>query len=374
MPKPAALIALVCSLLSSTASIATGEVERAGLRSPPSTAKPTDEVRAQAERYFRAGLSLHKLEDFDDAAVAYEASLRLMPTKSALFNLANCHRALHQYVQALESLERLHAEFGDQLVEPMLSKSRAQIQEIRNLTGTLVIETEPTGATVYVNGALQGTTPFDAPVRLKLGAHSIEARLEGYEDKRVAVELLPRAELTTRIVLDKSPDSGDVAARATPPNEGAASPDSPASVTVRPPAPDDDVEAGDVDLTVDDGTLASGPAAGEQPLRPWGWVGLAAGVAAVAVGGGLGLEALRLDDELSQACPQGTCPRNRAVDLERLNRLTSTADVLVGAGTLLAVGGAIVLLWPSQSERETEPTLDVSVSPTGFGVVGRSSW
>src|SRR6187455_2662697 len=77
------------------------------------------DAKADAEKQFRAGVSLQKVDDFDAAIVAFEASLRLHPTKGAWFNLANCLRATHRYPEALNALERLQQDFAGELQDPM---------------------------------------------------------------------------------------------------------------------------------------------------------------------------------------------------------------------------------------------------------------
>ena len=62
-------------------------------------ARPTmAQDKAEAEKHFKAGLTLQKADDFDAAAAAFEKSISLYATKGGLYNLANCYRALHRKV------------------------------------------------------------------------------------------------------------------------------------------------------------------------------------------------------------------------------------------------------------------------------------
>src|SRR6187455_2997685 len=129
--------------------------------------------REDAEKQFRAGVSLQKVEDFEAAIAAFESSLRLYPTKGAWFNLANCLRATHRYPEALTALERLQQDFGSELVDPMRSTAEMQIAELRNLTATLAIEVDQPGADVAIDGRSIGTSPLTNPIRLGLGDHEL---------------------------------------------------------------------------------------------------------------------------------------------------------------------------------------------------------
>lgn len=116
--------------------------------------------RQEAEKHFRAGVSLQKVEDFEAAIAAFESSLRLYPTQSALFNLANCLRATHRYGEALKALEQLDRDYGDQLDVEMRSAVDRQLEELRNLSASLVVQVEQSGAEIWIDGNLVGRSPW----------------------------------------------------------------------------------------------------------------------------------------------------------------------------------------------------------------------
>jgi hypothetical protein len=137
------------------------------------------DAKADARRHFDAGVSLLKAEDYEGAALSFEASLKLYPTKTALFNLANCHKALKRYDEALVALFRLRRDFAGRLDAEMLAETAAIEKEIRNLVGTLAIEVDRPGAAVLVDGREAGTSPLAKPVLLSPGNHEVTARLSG---------------------------------------------------------------------------------------------------------------------------------------------------------------------------------------------------
>jgi tetratricopeptide (TPR) repeat protein len=147
--------------------------------------------KAEAERLFKAGVSLQKAEDFGAAISAFESSLRIHPTKSALFNLANCLQAMHRYPEALSTVEKLERDYGAELVEPMKGRVAIQRAELENLTASLKVEVAPEGAEVRIDGRLVGTAPL-GPLRLTLGDHAIEVSFAGYTTERHNVNLSPR--------------------------------------------------------------------------------------------------------------------------------------------------------------------------------------
>lgn len=312
----------------------------------------TAEAKTQAQRFFQAGVSLQKTEDFEAAIAAYETSLQLFATKSALFNLANCQRAAHRYADAWNSLQRLQSEFGSELVEPMSSTSRAQLEELENLTGLITVETRPSGATVTIDGKPAGVTPWTAPRRVTIGQHSVEAALPGYVPKNNTVRVTPKQALAVVLELDAvaaSPTPAPTApAEPTPPPPNAAAP-----ATGAPPPP----------------TRTEPLAAGPSPAwRTVGWVGMAVGALGIAAGARVGLLALDVDERLREACEAGHCARSFGSDVERLERLTLSANVFIGAGVVLLGTGATLVLWPSASD--SPERLELSLSPNALRIGG----
>jgi len=317
-------------------------------------APPNAETKSQAQRFFAAGVSLQKTEDFEGAIAAYETSLQLFPTKSALFNLANCQRAVHRYADAWNSLQRLQSEFGAELAEPMASTSLAQLEELANLTGLLSIETRPSGATIRVDGKPAGTTPWTNPLRVTIGQHVVQATLDGYALKETPVRVSPRQTLVLALELEAVPQA------------------SPAGAVTPTPAPE---EPQKVNIGSERGTPSSHVVpktetdAGLGPAwRTAGWVGMAAGVVGIAVGARAGLLAIEVDERLQRVCEGSHCARRSGPDIERLERLTTSANVFVGAGVLLVAAGTSLVLWesiPTASEH-----IDVSFGPSSVQVGG----
>jgi hypothetical protein len=62
------------------------------------------------------------------------------------------------------------------------------VQQSQPTTGSLSISTTPSGATVYVDGIYQGTTPLTIP-QLAPGSHTVRLTLTGYSDYSVPVTI-----------------------------------------------------------------------------------------------------------------------------------------------------------------------------------------
>lgn len=311
--------------------------------------------KQDAEKQFRAGVSLQKVEDFEAAIAAFESSLRLYPTKGAWFNLANCLRATHRYPEALTALDRLQQDFGSELVDPMRSTVEMQVAELENLTATLALEVEPPGADIAIDGRSIGTAPLKAPIRLGLGDHEVRVTLEGFETTVVPVNLGPAQAATTQVRLSAVSSPVPVTPTAAPALAPAPASEPPRKV-VPPPEP----------------TAADSEGA---QLKTVGMISTGAGALLLAGGAVTGLLALSMDDDLGDDCVDGHCPPNRADDIDRLEQLTTTTNVLLAVGAVVGVGGAALWLFggssgePAAARRSTPSGHDVGLT-LGPGFVG----
>lgn len=313
-----------------------------GLLVGPVQAGPKED----AEHRFRAGVALQKVEDFGAAIVEYEASLALHPTKSALFNLANCLRATHRYPEALDAFERLQESYGAELDPAMVEVISRHLGELASLTALLVVEVDREGAEVLVDGRHVGTTPLRGPLRLGLGDHLLEVSSPGFETVQERINLGPAERIERRISLEGAPLPRVDGPPPIVPARVWAFPE-PARVPGHPTAP---------------------PAPRPRERRPdvlsaAAWVTIGVGGALLVGGSITGMRAMALDNDLSSACPGGRCPSDRAADIDRLERLALVTDVLLAAGGLASLGG-VGLLVVTRSQREARrfmPTVAVGV-------------
>jgi hypothetical protein len=322
-----------------------------------------------SEKQFNAGLSLQKVEDFDAAIAAYRASVDLHPTRSALFNLANCLRATHRYPEALTILERLNAEYGPLLDEPMRLAVEGQTAELSNLTATLVVEvvaqagTSGTGsgapvvgAQISINDVPVGRTPLAGPIRLGLGSHALGVSHPDYAPVVVELALIGGSESIERVVLRTARASsadGAPSAEAAPPTA--------AEAETRPGSSSEVFRSASRPVVSDAG-------AGSGVLATAGWITAGAGAALLAGGAVTGLLALSVDGELEQVCVAGRCPLDRRHDVERLETLTTTTNVLWGMGLAAGVVGVTLVLLDAEP---AAPPVVLSLAPGFVGLGAR---
>jgi len=162
-----------------------------------------DDAKAEAKGHFEAGLALFKAEKYDAAALELEASVRLYPTKSGLFNLANIYKIQSRYDEAVATIDRLVKEHGGGLDAEMERAVGAMRDEIEKLAARLEISVNPLGAIVAIDGREVGRSPLSAPLRVDPGEHSVRGTLEGFEPAEAKIRVISRETARVALTLER---------------------------------------------------------------------------------------------------------------------------------------------------------------------------
>jgi hypothetical protein len=135
---------------------------------------------AEARRHFERGIHLFDQQDYHGALAEFLRSFELSGRPSVLFNISATYEALHQYPEAVESLERVLAMQG--LAARQRSEGERALSRLRDLLGHVRLSVQPDGARISLDGRTipSGTTV----VPVGPGRHIVEATLEGYQSGR----------------------------------------------------------------------------------------------------------------------------------------------------------------------------------------------
>ena len=301
-----------------------------------SPAAAGDEVdQAAATELFNAGRDMMKRGEYGAACPKLAESVRLQPTVGALAKLGECEEHEHRLVTAYARWQQalnLARGTGDERVgdvERELARLDAIVPKVRVVAqGPL-----PEGTTIRVDAVELGPAGVGVPLPVEAGPHSVQASEPRKVTWSTTVQTAADGATTTVTI----PVLEDAPAPAPPP-------------TPAPPAPP---------------LAAPAPAA---PPSPWPAVGLAAagvGLASVAVGSVLGVEAMHQRDEAG--CPGNVCPGYDAADtLRSAKSAANWSTALFIAGGAL-VGGGISVWWLTRDHGSSA----AAVLFTPGGAVGR---
>jgi hypothetical protein len=307
----------------------------AAAQESPDPAQATEQARA----HFDLGTRLMQNENWEVALGEFERSFELFPTRSALFNMAMCEKALHRYVAALRHFEDWQQRFAAAATEDERRTVSATLDELSRFVGSLAIETTPRGATIRVDGTEVGTTPLADPLMVDAGDHVVEAVLDGHLSAREEVEVEPLADVEMSIALELQP------------------PDVPLPPVGPPPGDETPVESSGVD-------------------QAWFWttagIAVAAGIGGAAAGGiTLGKERdLNALGDRCQANDLDACARGTSLLAEYDDAQLATNVLLFGAGAFAVT--ALILAFVTDfdfGDGETPP-VEVTAGPAGVDAAG----
>ncbi len=203
-----ATVALLCLLCG-----AAGICQETSLATADSSA-----VKDESQKHFKAALSLFKAEKYDAAAMEFEASDRLYPTKTCVFNLANVYKVTSRYNEALTTLDRLEADFGDVLDNAMKDAAQKMRAEINNLVAILEVTSDPGGAMISVDGREAGHSPLPLRIMVDPGSHTVTATIDDRHIEKT-VQVLSRETVAVVLTLPAQEAPLPVAQTQTPPQE-----------------------------------------------------------------------------------------------------------------------------------------------------------
>ena len=143
----------------------------------------------QARKHFGQGLKLYKDGDFDAALVQFERAYAGKPNFKVLYNIAQCHFELRQYVEARDALSRYLKEGAGSIEGERQSAVQNDLAELERRIAHLTVKVNVTGATVYVDGKKAGVTPLSTPVDVNEGQRtiSVETAERGSKQRIVRV-------------------------------------------------------------------------------------------------------------------------------------------------------------------------------------------
>jgi outer membrane receptor for ferrienterochelin and colicin len=138
-----------------------------------------DDTADEAELQFQLGAERYQAGDFKGALEHFLQSNRLAPNRNVLFNIARAYEQLRQTPDAF----RYYTLARDGETEPtVLKRIDDAVARITPIVAVLKIETDPPGATIYIDrrdlGA-RGSTP--RALGLPAGRYKVIAELAGYE-------------------------------------------------------------------------------------------------------------------------------------------------------------------------------------------------
>lgn len=368
----------------------------------PGTAAADETGQEPARKHFENGLVLMQTEDYAGAAAEFEASVKLLPTKNGLFNLANCYKALHRYGDALKTVDQLRARFKNDLDNEWLTEIDTFEKTLKGIIAALFVQVNEEGATILVDGVLVGTSPMADALLVGPGDHEITVAKEGFSSLKRTVKLVSGKKNIEHFELEIAATQLTINANvagATVTVDG--EPIGPTPIINHPLTagehliriehaayqplekrvvfPAGKTTTTDVSLLPLAERPTDGPVEAATATPKKKHVG---SLVSFAVGGAAGIGAivtgalhLSKTNRIKDSCTGNTCPKNLKSDGDTAHALAVATNVLIPVGATGIVLGIVMLLIENRSKPEAEAPVAVvplvGSSMTGLAISGR---
>ena len=286
------------------------------------------EARAdEALELYQQAADLFEEKRFEDAAAAFRKAYELKPSWKILFNIGQCEAAAGRYGLALDAFEEYTLEGGDDVPLERRDYVADEVRRLQPMVGSIEV-VAPDGSLVLVDGYERATTPLKGPLRVASGKHRVELR-KG-DEVLIDDTFKVAGGMTTKVALD-------VAAPVQP-----AEPEQPAE-PVQPAEPEQPAEP--------DQPVEPDPQDDSRPLWTGGWVMAGVGAGLLVAGGITGGLALKTGKDLEADYPDGV-PRDKKGEIDSMDNLAITTNILLGVGAAVAATGAIMLILDVGADEE----------------------
>lgn len=306
----------------------------------------TIETRLRAKQLYEEGLAAYHAGHYSDAIDQLLAADKTLPNAAFSYNIALVYEAMGDQRSALRWLRGYLRQKGEGADEAeTLAKVRSLEAELqaRGLQ-QLTVLSKPVGATLKVDGAALGVTPFTT--ELTPGSHQITVTLDGFQNQQRLVELRPDRSMDVEVELVASPPIPDDAVPTDSESSAAANARAVPIVATVPAAP-----------------TAENP--GSMRVKPLTWVSL--GVGAALLGGALyyEMERQKAEDEAKRASQETYQSRFDAIGPPQ-----TKARVLGIAGVAVMATG-VVLLTVDLTKHGPVVAANVAISPGAVTLRGQ---
>jgi tetratricopeptide (TPR) repeat protein len=156
-----------------------------------------EDPKKQASAYYKLGRAKHDEGDYAAALEYFMKAYNALPNPAVYIPIADSYEKLGNIQEAVNYLEKYIAEKPD---AGNIVTMKEKLEKLKATPGTVVIESEPPGASITINGeATELVTP--AEVELPAGDHALAMNIDGYIMETRAFTVPLGGEVTVEVKL-----------------------------------------------------------------------------------------------------------------------------------------------------------------------------
>jgi hypothetical protein len=143
---------------------------------PPSDSASVDEARQR----FQKGVQLFKEYSFEAALAEFRKAYQLAPSYRVLYNVAQVHYELHNYVDALKAFRQYLNEGGADVPAERRAQVEADIRKLEGRVGYLEVVANVDSGQVSVDDVPVGMLPMKSPILVNPGVRRVSVNKPGF--------------------------------------------------------------------------------------------------------------------------------------------------------------------------------------------------
>lgn len=210
MTKTSLTAIALCAALATPTFLTTSPAWAQGGDELPKIEELSDAQQDLLGKKLEAGRKHYEEGQFAKALDSFEQAYRLFPHPNVLYRVAECQEKLGRYQEAAVNYRKFLDQTPNASDRKRILGVIALLEERakEQATATLIIKSDPEGATLSINGESRGQTPIE--LETSGGEVTVTLQLDGYEafEEKVTLEKGKTVEL--RYPLKKKVDPGPV--------------------------------------------------------------------------------------------------------------------------------------------------------------------
>jgi len=305
-------------------------------------ARAADDADREARERYESAVKLYEEGAYDAALVELNRASELRPSYKIYYNIGQVRFAMHDYAAAMDAYRHYLDEGGDKIPAARREQVQKELNALNQRVAKLVIETDVSGAEVFIDDVSAGFTPLHGPVVVNSGIRRISARHPDYLPQSRKLSIAGGVQDTLRFALTNR--NGAAAEAGALPPGGSARPAATANASAPPTA-----QAADGKPAVD--SAKHGASAHSIPWAGWALTGAFA--AGATVTGVLALSAnSKLNDDRGNLDVSSSDVNSQS---SKVRTLATVTDCLIAAAV---VSGGVSLWLTLRSPSEPEAPAD----------------
>src|SRR5690242_4745368 len=148
--------------------------------STTATAPAADSSIDEARQHFQKGVQLFKEGNLDAALAEFRKAYQIAPSYRVLYNIAQVHYDLHNYVEALKAYRQYLSEGASEIPTDRRTQVETEVRKLEGRVAYIEVTSNVDGVLLSLDEVPVGTLPLRIPLMVNPGTRRVTATKTGY--------------------------------------------------------------------------------------------------------------------------------------------------------------------------------------------------